>query len=215
MSQIVGETENERKVLDLTEEDIKRIGIILTTEMNGKKVSEYSRRIRTLDNGISKEKDQLLRVTEEEGHTKVSLHTNQSNEANKGHIKMHLKDAERIMAFLTIRYDEEVIADVVAPRISYEVGNGEDCIDLDIDFFPAIPPFMEIDLANLRKHGLTLEQLLSVLGLEEHNVVKLMLLKKKKRVVKKHYKRRRILFVFLKLKITHRRVIFDWKPIRI
>lgn len=60
----------------------------------------------------------------------------------------------------------------VTPRISYELGETEeDCIDFDIDQFQAIPPFMEIDLANLSKHGFDLQTILAKLGLSEHRVV--------------------------------------------
>lgn len=173
MNQIFGEDENERKILDLSDDDIRRIGIILT-EMGAKIVSDkFPRRIRTLDNGISKEKDQLLRITEEEGHTKLTLHINQSDAENKRPIKIHLKEPKRIMDFLAARYGETLTSDVVAPRTSLELGEGEKCVDFDIDEYPAIPAFLEVDLANLNELGLTLEQLLSKLGLQNHRVVNL------------------------------------------
>ncbi len=171
MDEVIGEKEYEVKVLDLTEEDIARVDAVIES-MGGKKVSEFPRRIRTLDNGLSKEKDQLLRITDEEGHAKLSLHTNQSNVDKKGHYKAHMSKSDRIIQILGVRYGEKVITDVVAPRISYEIGEGEEnCIDLDIDRFPAIPPFMEVDLANLSKQGYTLPSLLSALGLENHRCV--------------------------------------------
>lgn len=172
MNNQFGESEKEVKILDLTEEDIARIETIVT-EMGGKKVSVFNRRIRSLDNGISTEKDQLLRVTDEDGHVKLSLHINQSNEQDKKHIKCHFLHSDRLIELLEARYNEKVLTDIVARRISYEIGEGEDCVDLDIDSFPAIPSFMEIDLANLSKQGLTLEELLIRLNLQNHRIVQL------------------------------------------
>lgn len=167
-----GELEDEVKVLDLTEEDIKRIEKVVF-ELGGKKVSQYNRRIRTLDNGTSDDLDQLLRITEEEGHTKLSLHIGQSNPENKKHIKIHLPQSDRLINLLAARYNESVITDTAATRISYEIGDiEENCIDLDIDKFSAIPPLLEIDCANLFKHGYNLKTFLEKLQLQNHKVVK-------------------------------------------
>ena len=54
-----------------------------------------------------------------------------------------------------------------APRISYELGK----IDFDIDKFPAIPAFLEIDIENIEEEGYTVEDLLKKLGLENNKVV--------------------------------------------
>lgn len=59
------------------------------------------------------------------------------------------------------------ISSVQAPRISYELGK----IDFDIDKFPAIPPFLEIDIEFLKEEGYELETLLKKLGLENKKVV--------------------------------------------
>lgn len=167
-----GELEDEIKVLDLTEDDIKRIEEVIF-KLGGKKVSEYARRIRSLDNGTSNSLDQLLRITEEEGHTKLSLHIGQSDPENKKHIKIHLPQSDRLIELLSARYNETVITDTIATRISYELGETEEkCIDFDIDKFPAIPPFLEIDCTNLSKHGYTLQTMLEKLELQNHRVVK-------------------------------------------
>lgn len=165
-----GEFENEIKVLDLKRDDILRIDNVLEN-LGARRVSNYDRRIRTLDNGFSQVKDQLLRITDEEGHTKVSLHLNQSNESEKKHIKFHLPQSDKIVEMLEARYDEKVITDTTAKRISYELGSDENCIDFDIDMFSAIPPFMEIDLSNLQKNGYTLKDLLIRLGLQDHKCI--------------------------------------------
>jgi adenylate cyclase class 2 len=55
------------------------------------------------------------------------------------------------------------ISKVTAPRISYELGK----IDFDIDTFPGIPPFLEIDTTDVDD----LEALLTKLGLESNERV--------------------------------------------
>lgn len=59
------------------------------------------------------------------------------------------------------------ISKVKAKRISYELGK----IDFDIDKFPLIPPFLEIDIENIQKEGYATSQLLKTLGLENNKVV--------------------------------------------
>lgn len=166
----MGLLEKEIKVLDLSIQDLKNIDEKMS-EIGAKKVVDYTRHIRTLDNGTSNELDQLLRVTDEDGYTKATLHINQNDESKKRHIKFHLKDSDRFIEFLECRYDEKVIADTYARRISYELGSGDNCIDFDIDCFEAIPAFMEIDTENIEKLGYTIEKLLKDLGLEDKTCV--------------------------------------------
>ena len=59
------------------------------------------------------------------------------------------------------------ISKVKAKRISYELGK----IDFDIDKFPVIPAFLEIDIEFLEEEGYELEQLLKELGLENNKTV--------------------------------------------
>jgi adenylate cyclase class IV len=53
---------------------------------------------------------------------------------------------------------------VKSHRISYELGN----IDFDIDKFPNIPAFLEIDIENLE---ISVEELLKKLDLDSNEVV--------------------------------------------
>lgn len=59
------------------------------------------------------------------------------------------------------------ISKVSVPRISYELGK----IDFDIDSFPAIPSFLEIDIEHIEDEGYSVESLLKELGLENNKVV--------------------------------------------
>ncbi len=166
----MGELEAEVKILDLMEEDLERIDRVMM-ELGAKKVADYERRIVSLDNGTSNELDQLLRITEEDGYTKVTLHINQSDEKNKKHIKFHIPKVDRFIEFLECRYGEKILTDTKARRISYELGEGEDCIDFDIDCFTEIPAFMEIDTENIEKNNYTLEGLIEKLGLSDKKCV--------------------------------------------
>lgn len=166
----MGLLEKEIKVLDLSLEDLQSIDKKME-KLGARKVADYTRHIRTLDNGTSDDLDQLLRVTDEDGYTKATLHINQSNESKKRHIKFHLKNSDKFIEFLECRYDEKVIADTYARRISYELGFEDNCIDFDIDCFEAIPAFMEIDTENIEKNGFTIETLIKTLDLEEKRCV--------------------------------------------
>lgn len=166
----IGELESEIKILDLDEKDLESIDNKMQA-LGARKVADYTRHIMTLDNGTSSDLDQLLRITEEDGYTKVTLHINQSDEERKRHIKFHIPKHDKFLEFLKCRYNERLIVDTYARRISYELGEGENCIDFDIDCFPAIPAFMEIDTENIAKQGFTKESLIKELGLEDKRCV--------------------------------------------
>lgn len=166
----MGELEKEIKILDLTENDLQKIDKKMQ-ELGARKVADYKRHIMALDNGTSKDLDQLLRITEEDGYTKVTLHINQNDEEHKRHIKFHLPQSDKLIEFLKCRYNERILTDTYARRISYELGDKDNCIDFDIDCFEAIPAFMEIDTENIEKNGLTKEQLIKELGLEDKRCV--------------------------------------------
>lgn len=167
---MMGELEKEIKILDLDEKDLDLIDKKMQ-ELGAKKVADYTRHIMTLDNGNSEKLDQLLRITEEDGYTKVTLHIKQSDEQNKRHIKFHIPKSDKFIEFLKCRYNENILADTYARRISYELGDGKDCIDFDIDCFPEIPAFMEIDTENIEKNGYTKETLLKELKLNNKRCV--------------------------------------------
>lgn len=167
---LMGELEKEVKILDLTNEDLLMIDKIMSS-LGAKKVADYKRHIMTFDNGTSENLNQLLRVTEEDGYTKVTLHINQNNEDKKRHIKFHLPQSDRFIDFITCRYNEKLLTDTYARRISYELGDKDNCIDFDIDCFSAIPAFMEIDTENIEKNGYTLQTLIEKLGLQDKKCV--------------------------------------------
>lgn len=166
----MGELEKEIKILDLTEDDLIKIDEKMQ-ELGARKVADYKRHIMALDNGTSTELDQLLRITEEDGYTKVTLHINQTDEEHKRHIKFHLPKSDKLIEFLKCRYSEKILTDTFARRISYELGDGDNCIDFDIDCFEAIPAFMEIDTENIEKNGLTKEELINKLDLQDKRCV--------------------------------------------
>ncbi len=167
---LMGELEKEVKILDLTNEDLLMIDRLMSS-LGAKKVADYTRHIMTFDNGTSKKLNQLLRVTEEDGYTKVTLHINQDDEDKKRHIKFHLPQSDRFINFIACRYGEKLLTDTYARRISYELGDKDNCIDFDIDCFNAIPAFMEIDTENIEKNGYTLQTLIEKLGLQDKKCV--------------------------------------------
>ncbi len=162
----MGEKESEVKILGLTEQDLILIDKKIR-ELGAKKVADYTRHIMVYDNGTSEQLNQLLRITEEDGYTKITLHINQSDEEKKRHIKFHIPQSDRLIELLECRYNEKKVSETYARRISYELGEGNDRIDFDIDCFPTIPAFMEIDINNLAKHGFTLQSLIEKLGLQD------------------------------------------------
>lgn len=167
---MMGEKEKEVKILDLTADDLLRIDTVMNS-LGAKKVADYTRHIMTFDNGTSKDLNQLLRVTEEDGYTKVTLHINQTDEDKKRHIKFHLPQSDRFIDFINCRYNEKMLTDTYARRISYELGTGDNCIDFDIDCFECIPAFMEIDIENLEVGGYTLQTLIEKLNLQDKKCV--------------------------------------------
>jgi len=156
--------EHEIKVLDV---DIEKLEEKLN-EIGAKKVYDDVRTIITLDTPermFLNEKDKLIRVTDEE-NIKVSMHVNQSNPEIKEAIKFKTSRLKETMDFFQ-QLGLNPISNVKANRISYELGK----IDFDIDKFPAIPAFLEIDIEFLEDEGYKLDDLLKKLGLENNKVV--------------------------------------------
>lgn len=156
--------EHEIKILDI---DINRL-VKKLEEIGAKKVYDDIRTIIALDtmdrHFLSKE-DKLIRVTDE-GNIKVTMHINQSNPETKREIKFKTSRLKETMDF----FDElglKPISTVKAHRLSYELGK----IDFDIDRFPEIPPFLEIDIEHIENEGYTIESLLKILELENNRVV--------------------------------------------
>ncbi len=156
--------EHEIKILDVNvEELIKKLESI-----GAKKVYDDVRTITALDTKdrhFLNVEDKLIRVTEEE-KIKVTMHVNQSKPEEKAGIKFKTSRLKETMDFFH-QLGLNPICKVKAPRISYELGK----IDFDIDKFPKIPPFLEIDIEYLEEEGYTVESLLKVLGLENNKMV--------------------------------------------
>lgn len=156
--------EREIKVLDV---DIIKL-VKKLEEIGAKKVYDAERTIITLDTKERKfinEYDKLIRITDE-GSVKVTMHVNQSNPEIKEEIKFKVSRLKEPLDFFH-ELGLIPISQVKARRISYELGN----IDFDIDMFPSIPAFLEIDIEFLEDEGYKLDELLKNLGLENNKVV--------------------------------------------
>lgn len=156
--------EQEIKILDI---DVSRV-VEKLEQLGAKKVYEGTRTIYSLDtleHTFLNERDKLIRVTDE-GSIKVTMHVHQSDPEIKEEIKFKTSRLKETMDFF---HQMGVIpmSKVQAPRISYELGG----IDFDIDQFPAIPPFLEIDIKHLKEEGYTVESLAKALDLEENKIV--------------------------------------------
>lgn len=156
--------EHEIKVLNVDIESLTK----KLDEIGAKKVYDDTRTIIALDTKdkmFLKEKDKLIRVTDE-GSIKVTMHVHQSQPEIKAGIKFKTSRLKETMDFFH-EMGLDPISRVEVPRISYELGK----IDFDIDSFPAIPPFLEIDIEHIEEEGHTIESLLKELGLENNKVV--------------------------------------------
>ncbi len=94
------------------------------------------------------------------------MHVNQSKPEIKEAIKFKTSRLKETMNFFH-QLGLNPISNVRENRISYEMGK----IDFDIDKFPAIPAFLEIDIEFLEDEGYKLDDLLKKLGLENNRVV--------------------------------------------
>lgn len=156
--------EHEVKVLDVNIEELTK----KLESIGAKKVYDDNRTIIALDTEDRKylnQYDKLIRVTDE-GSIKVTMHVNQSKPDIKEGIKFKTSRLKETMDFFQ-QLGLNPISKVSAHRLSYELGK----IDFDIDEFPKIPPFLEIDIEYLQEEGYTLEELLKKLGLENNKTV--------------------------------------------
>lgn len=156
--------EHEIKILDVNiKELIKKL-----ENIGAKKVYDDNRTIIALDTEDRKylnQYDKLIRVTDE-GSIKVTMHVNQSKPDIKEGIKFKTSRLKETMDFFE-QMGLKPISKVSAHRLSYELGK----IDFDIDEFPKIPPFLEIDIEYLEEEGYSLDDLLKKLGLENNKMV--------------------------------------------
>jgi len=164
MSNLGEYKEHEIKVLDVDIENLTK----KLEEIGAKKVYDDARTIMALDTKdkhFLKHEDKLIRVTDE-GSVKVTMHVHQSQPDIKEGIKFKTSRLKETIDFFQ-EMGLDPISKVRAPRVSYELGQ----IDFDIDSFPAIPPFLEIDIEHVEEEGYTVESLLKRLGLENNKVV--------------------------------------------
>ncbi|MCL2439938.1 MAG: hypothetical protein FWD15_05530 [Alphaproteobacteria bacterium] len=154
--------ENEIKVLDVDAAALE--GRLL--QMGASKVYDDIRVITTYDTAdrTLRRSGKLVRITEE-GAVKVSMHVGRDPET-RDVIKYKASRFEEQQRFL-LELGFSPIAQVSARRISFEL----DGRDFDIDFFPGIPSFMEIDVENLSQAAL--DDLLEKLGVRSNKIVKL------------------------------------------
>lgn len=139
------------------EQEIKVLNVCVSDLCNklenlgAKKVFEGNRIFTTFDT-LKKsylEKDILIRLTEE-GKLKLSVSTNHSQSSlhKKKTIKLFVSRKEEMIDFFKA-LGIFPITEVKSHRISYELETRKGIVDFDIDMFPFIPPFLEIDLENI------------------------------------------------------------------
>ncbi len=142
----------ETKVLDINTEATEAGLVSLGAKkvFDGVRVVTYFKNDR--DTGVP-----FLKLTEEGDKLKLSSQNTVSYEE----VKLFVSRKEECVALLaTLGY--KPISEVRAKRISYEL----DAIDFDIDEFPGIPPFLEIDTGV--PPALLQGELLCKLGLESN-----------------------------------------------
>lgn len=142
----------EIKILDVDAADLES----KLESLGAKKVFDAIRTITYFKN----ERDTappFLKLTDEGEKLKLSSQNNQTHEE----IKLFVSRKNECAALLaTLGYLQ--ISEVKAQRISYELGS----IDFDIDLFPHIPAFLEIDLGETP--AMTSEEVFSKLGLTQN-----------------------------------------------
>lgn len=109
--------------------------------------------------------DKLIRVTDASS-VKVTMHINQSNPSIKDEVRFKTNNLSDTLEFFH-NMGLDPITKVCASRTSYTIGN----ISLDIDKFPLIPAFLEIDIEHLEDDGYTIESFIELLNLDMKNVV--------------------------------------------
>lgn len=153
--------EKEVKILDINKEELtKRL-----EKLGALKIFDWQRTFTTFDTIDHKytNNKQIIRLTEE---SKLKLSINNMNKEWKIEtVKLFVSRKEETIDFLK-RLEINPITEVKSYRISYEL----DGIDIDIDIFPEIPAFVEIDIETLQWK---LPDLLKKLWLEKNEVVEI------------------------------------------
>ncbi|CAN5148188.1 hypothetical protein BH11PAT4_BH11PAT4_7200 [soil metagenome] len=144
--------EKEIKVLGINLEDVaKRL-----QKLGARKVFDGDRAITHFDtaDGAYAKQNKYVKVTQEE-FLKLTVTTEVEGGSS---IEYKTRVGEDIFAILE-QLSLQPIAEVTARRISFEL----DEIDFDIDFFPGIPSFLEVDIEHVDEQV----QLLEKLGLQD------------------------------------------------
>ena len=158
--------ENEIKVLDVSPEIICN----KLDSMGAKKVFDDDRVFTTFDSQTESylAKDILIRLTEEEKlKLSISTDTSKSSTGEKRTIKVFVSRKKEMIDFFAV-LGIEAVAEVKSHRISYELTTSKGIVDFDLDTFPLIGSFLEIDLENMDR---PLDEYLKELGLENNRIV--------------------------------------------
>lgn len=141
----------EIKILDI---DIKETMLRLES-LGANKVYDDTRVVTYFKNS-NDERAPFLKLTEEE-----KLKLSSQNDETREEIKLFVSRKQECVALLAT-LDYVPVSEVSARRVSYELG----ATDIDIDVFPGIPAFAEVDLGD--DSELTIEQLLAEIGLSDN-----------------------------------------------
>ena len=151
--------EREIKVLEINSDEVCK----LLEKLGAEKVYDDVRTITHFDTADSRlaREEKSLKLTEE-GRFKLTA-TEKLTSGERSETKTTVGGKNEICDILGL-LGLSPITRADARRISYEL----DGVDYDIDFFPGIPPFMEVDLEHTSHSQ---EELLTLLNLEDRRVV--------------------------------------------
>jgi adenylate cyclase class IV len=146
--------EREVKIIDINVADLQQ----RIQSLGAKKVFDGDRVFTYFDyaDGRLRRLGEEVRLTEEE---KLKLSFSRRTQGEKETIKVFVSRKQEIVDFLD-RLGLRPIAAIPSHRVSYEWGT----IDFDIDVFPRIPSFIEVDLGESPQ--LPLEDLLNRLNIQ-------------------------------------------------
>lgn len=171
LGNIQAKKESEVKVFDVDPSSLtaKLTNLGAECTFNGnRQVSVYDSEDRKIINS-----NQLLRLTTSDS-TKLTLHINQNDYKNKSVVKISKIPNSQLNSLTTKLNSLEYfpVTDVSTQRIAFELPGIDPSkkVELNVDIFPEVPPFLEIDLETLTGSGYTLESLLNALGLSNNKI---------------------------------------------
>lgn len=130
--------------------------------LGGKKVFDADRTITYFKNPDKPNEVARFKLTEE-GKLKFSA---QQPGTGTEEIKVFVSRKKEFIDVLALM-DYFPVTEVVARRMSFEL----ETVDFDIDVFPGIPPFLELDVSADSKH--TRDEIIAKLGLQDNRVVEI------------------------------------------